>query len=363
MLIYFRDGGGILSNLSSTTNQSNTVTDRILRDMSDGVMMVTTDGTISFINQIALLTLGLSREDVIGKKYVSIFIGLKENDDFNQLILDSIYDHENAHSGIAKYYNGNCTSSLEITTSFLYDDTTSTKIGVIAVFKDITELERLNQLKRESTILFSLLLLAVGVSTFVWQIIASKINNGSLPIWIMSRIIEVIAVVLFIIAITKTSMTMKDLGLYATKGQLSKSLKEGLFYSAVVVIIMVMVKWVISLTSLYFTVGHSFWDWGLVNLSSYTYFLVAPAQEFLAKGVMQGTLNRIMGKSNSTLIIILSSVIFSTLHAFYGAPMMVFAFLLTFALGLLYDKHKNIWGCSLIHWTVGIAGGFLGYFG
>lgn len=342
-------------------HQSETVTKRILRDMTDGVMMISNDGTINFVNNSALDILGRQSVNLIGEKYTSVFLDREENDGFNQLILDSIYDQENAHSGVAKYHHGDAVYSLQLTTSFLYDETTHTKTGVIAVFKDITELERLNQLKQESTLLFSLLMIAVGIYTFIWQIIAGKISDGTIPSYVMTRIIELIAIVLFVIAITKTSITMKDLGLFASKKQLLRSLLVSGLIATALVGLMFTVKVLLTLTGIQINAGQPFWDWHRVNLSTYTYFLVAPIQEFLARGVMQGTLDRIVSTKTGMLAILLSTVIFGVLHACYGIAMMVFASLLSFGLGFLYNKQKNIWGCSVIHWAIGIAGGFLGF--
>lgn len=342
--------------------RNDSVTGRILRDMQDGVMMVSTEGNILFVNNAALGILGFDSDELMDQKYAAVFVGDSANDSFNQLIFDSIYDQENAHSGTTKYHHGGHISTLDLTTSFLYDEKTSKKSGIIAVFKDITEQDRLNRLKKESALLFSLLLIGVGINTFFWQAIAPWINDGTIPSWIMSRMVELIAVILFIVAITRTSMTLKDLGLITQKRELLLSLKEGFIFSIGIFALMCAIKAALAMNGLYLNYGRPFWDWSVVNLSDYTYFLIAPAQEFLARGVTQGTLERIVGNDKKILVVLLSSIIFGTLHASYGFSMMVFAFLMSFALGFLYYKQKNIWGCSVIHWTIGIAGEFLGFY-
>ena len=117
----------------------------ILENMTDGVMTLDIKGKITTFNPAAEKILGIEREDVIDKTFAGIFFQYDGNDDFNQVILDAIYESNDVHNRIVDFNAGGNTVYLSLTTSFLKggEDGGSEKIGVIAVFNDVTELKKL----------------------------------------------------------------------------------------------------------------------------------------------------------------------------------------------------------------------------
>ena len=109
--------------------------------MSEGVMTIGLDGKIMSVNPAASDILGKSEEELVGKVFAGCFFEFEENDAFNQLILDAVYDTSTSHEGIVSFYTGNRTSQLHVTTSYLKDG--DEKIGVITVISDISELVEL----------------------------------------------------------------------------------------------------------------------------------------------------------------------------------------------------------------------------
>ena len=109
--------------------------------MSEGVMTVGLDGKIMSVNPAASRILEINGDDLIGKPFVACFFEFEENDAFNQLILDAVYDTSTYHEGIVAFYTGSRTRQLHVTTSYLKDG--DEKIGVIAVISDISELVEL----------------------------------------------------------------------------------------------------------------------------------------------------------------------------------------------------------------------------
>ena len=51
--------------------------------------------------------------------------------------------------------------------------------------------------------------------------------------------------------------------------------------------------------------------------------------------------------------IFLTSLLFSLMHMPFGFYFMMSAFLLSMALGYVYERHQNLWGCVFLHWCCG----------
>ena len=109
--------------------------------MSEGLMVIGFDGVITHLNSAAEEILSKKASDLIGKKFAKCFFLFEENDQFNQAILDAIYDKTTSHRNIVQYFNGNTFKELSITTSFLHNN--DEKVGIVIVLNDITELVEL----------------------------------------------------------------------------------------------------------------------------------------------------------------------------------------------------------------------------
>ena len=113
----------------------------IMHDMTEGVMTIGLDGVISYVNPAASSILGISADELIGKKFIQCFFENPENDAFNQTILDAVYDSAVTHKNLVSYDTGSSIRQLHVTTSYLRDG--GEKVGVIAVLSDISELTEL----------------------------------------------------------------------------------------------------------------------------------------------------------------------------------------------------------------------------
>ena len=114
----------------------------IMQDMTEGVMTIGLDGVITYVNPAAETILGMTAQDLAGKKFIQCFFEYPENDAFNQTILDAVYDSATTHRNVVAYYTGRNFRQLHVTTSYLHDNI-GAKIGVIVVLSDISELTEL----------------------------------------------------------------------------------------------------------------------------------------------------------------------------------------------------------------------------
>ena len=125
----------------------------ILGNMSDGVMTIDLDGLVMTFNQAAERILGMKSDEVLGTPFGQVFLMLEGNDDFNQVVLDAIYESESIHRKVVDFHVGDKIMALEMTTSFLQEevDGEKKKIAVIVVFNDITEVNKLRDAEKQLT--------------------------------------------------------------------------------------------------------------------------------------------------------------------------------------------------------------------
>ena len=73
------------------------IRESIMRDMSEGVMTISFDGIISYLNPAALQILSHNEQELFGKRFGACFLDREENDAFAQTILDAVYDRDKVY--------------------------------------------------------------------------------------------------------------------------------------------------------------------------------------------------------------------------------------------------------------------------
>lgn len=133
--------------LFKRTLHSSYIFQHIIENMHDGVLTVDYSGMITTVNLAAETILEMKRKDLLHKKYSDIFVHYPENDDFNQIFLDAIYESSMSHHKICNFYTGEKVKALFVTTSLLKikDGAESKSAGVTILFSDVTELQELRE--------------------------------------------------------------------------------------------------------------------------------------------------------------------------------------------------------------------------
>ncbi len=116
------------------------IQEKILNNISGGILFIK-KGRVQYANPAAEKILNKSFAEMQGNSFAEIFIDYDENDDFNQVVLDSIVDHSNAHENIVQYFDGKNIKYFHIKSSALRDGTE--KLGILILLDDITELMKL----------------------------------------------------------------------------------------------------------------------------------------------------------------------------------------------------------------------------
>ena len=119
----------------------------ILDNMSDGVMTVDRDGRVTTLNPAACGLLELEREEILGRAFGEVFLSAEGMDDFSQAVLDAVYDVATGLRRVVEVKIGERTRSLTLVTSYLQEGRGDEvrRLGVIAVFSDITEVKELRE--------------------------------------------------------------------------------------------------------------------------------------------------------------------------------------------------------------------------
>ena len=116
------------------TRENDLIRESIIRDMTEGVVVLGLDGSIQTLNPAAERILGKSAQQLMGKKIAAAFYEYSENDAFNQAVLDAVYDPASMHRHLVPFFTGSETRQLHMMTSYLRDE--ASPIGIILVFSD-----------------------------------------------------------------------------------------------------------------------------------------------------------------------------------------------------------------------------------
>ena len=113
--------------------------------MASGVMLVDDEGGIETFNRAAAEIFGLDRKAVLGRTFAETFLADDAFDEFNEALLAAMYDGDVGHQKVANVSVDGRTVPLSVSTAYLRGPGggDSARRGVVAVFSDISELERL----------------------------------------------------------------------------------------------------------------------------------------------------------------------------------------------------------------------------
>ena len=119
----------------------------VLDNVASGVMSLDTRGTITSFNAAATEITGLAGEAAVGRTFVEVFSHSEGTDEFTDVIFDAVYDSSMIHQRVVEVTLGGKTRSLSVATRYLSEeqDGETVRIGVVAVFSDITEIRELRE--------------------------------------------------------------------------------------------------------------------------------------------------------------------------------------------------------------------------
>ncbi|MBN1200079.1 MAG: CPBP family intramembrane metalloprotease [Bacteroidales bacterium] len=204
-----------------------------------------------------------------------------------------------------------------------------------------------------------------GMSLYVFLTVFALQTEESDPVRVVllrwfSSLFVVSQIIMMVALILRSGYPLSDYGL--TLKQAGRSLYENLLASAVVILLLVLLKVWLKQRGWAFHNRPFIEEKEFQTFFLYFYVVNAPVQEFLARGVLQSSIGRIlMGKRRMFWAVVSTSLIFGMLHTVYSLPVALITLLASLLWGWLYVRHPTIIGVSVCHLLVGLAAILLGY--
>ena len=190
---------------------------------------------------------------------------------------------------------------------------------------------------------FSALLITLTLYYLLWQAISPLVT---LPTYYYARLIEFLGILLFIALALLLPMRFEEMGILVPRALLFRSLALGLGLALAATLPFALIApraLGVPLRAL-FVQG---------DVSRLTYFLVAPLQELLAKGVMYYCFELCLERRHPHVANLLCALVFALFHVVYGVQMMLLSMLLCLTTGWVFQKYRCVWGCAAMHFAIG----------
>ncbi len=226
------------------------------------------------------------------------------------------------------------------------------------------KVEMLIKLRSQLSVIFISTVLLTTFYIFVLGFLESKLicnlpNINQIREY-SSRVVEFITLGIVIIFIRLMRLPLKEFGV--TLVGWKRSALESVAVSIVVIIMLAFFKYFMIQSGSTLFQESAIFNFGYFGISYITYLLVAPMQEFIARGTMQGSLSLLLpGKNSGWLAVLVTSFLFGALHMSHSIALSISALITSLLWGWMYERHKTLVGVSLSHFLVGNAAGLMGY--
>ncbi|WP_028877957.1 type II CAAX prenyl endopeptidase Rce1 family protein [Terasakiella pusilla] len=148
--------------------------------------------------------------------------------------------------------------------------------------------------------------------------------------------------------IRKMKIPFSELG-FTRKG-FRKSLWEGLAFSVLAMAIVFALAWAMEKLGIKETNPAPF----LLG-PTFSYFFHSLLQEMIARGFLQTSFQRFLDDKGGMRSVVLASVLFGVFHLHFGVMAVVMTAISGILFGMLYLRHRNLVGPTLVHFFAGGA--------
>jgi CRP-like cAMP-binding protein len=182
-----------------------------------------------------------------------------------------------------------------------------------------------------------------------WLLIELQVPSDSPVRFWYSRVMEVCALAVFVTLVRRTGMTFADMGIQ-WKG-IGRSIGESLVITGVIMAIM---YWDRARAASALGSPQDIVDFGRLRWTNATYLLVAPLQEWLARGMFQTSVERLLPFRRSGLAaVVIVSLVFAMFHLHISMSLSRAALATSLLWGWMFLRHRNLAGISLSHFLLG----------
>ena len=325
---------------------------KIFDTMSDGIVTIDASGKIRSVNAAFRKIFQVPEEQILtGNSFEKLFLTNKKNvalKKYYHSLTEKNVLHDDAFSITYRTEDGGrIPVEIYVTEGFAEKRADSSELTLL--IKDKSTHIKLRQNQRDCAFIFSGLIFCITTYLMAWSCIRFTLKIR-LSTSVYTLIIEGITFLLFLEIIFMTSFSMSELGLLPKRVNFLRNLKETLILMLSVSAFLFLQNGILFLTG--HNVKSHFLGGSFSGASNY--LLTAFVQEFLARGVIQNCVKTLLRvKYQKFFSILLTSLLFSLMHMPFGFIFMMGAFVLSLVLGIIYERHGNLWGCFLLHWVCG----------
>jgi len=341
---------GIDETAAASEESQDVIYPAIVEHMRDGVLAIDGTGNIISINAPACAILRLKQSDLAGRTFAEAVLARRDLDEVSDAMIDAVYAPDNVLTRDVVMKHEKDERHLVIRTSMLLDRDREHALGVVAIISDVSEKVRGLRERIEFGHLVVLFISMLGFANVATLIIGQHLNVDIYSPAFAWAYLAMIAVPVFVTAY-RLELPAKSLGLTL------ENWRQAVIEGGGVALVMVACLYVGSLfrgpTPVIEGVDYgSFTGVGLVLLLYGPHSFV---QELLSRGVLQGSLARLLNDQAGIRSLLVASLIFGLFHSHFGLPAVLVTGFSGLVFGYLFQRHKNLIGATIAHVAGGVA--------
>ena len=160
------------NNLVQSDGVTKTQKQTIFENMSDGIITVTADGLINYVNSAATQIFDLSEESLVGQSFAETLLSSRKNKAFNRLFKKCSKKNCPSSKETVTYTTPEGQKHLRITISLVKQSTgADSEYGMPILVEDISDAENLKQHERDCALLFAGIVICITLYLSAWSLI------------------------------------------------------------------------------------------------------------------------------------------------------------------------------------------------
>ena len=160
------------NNLVQSDGVTKTQKQTIFENMSDGIITVTADGLINYVNSAATQIFDLSEESLVGQSFAETLLSSRKNKAFNRLFKKCSKKNCPSSKETVTYTTPEGQKHLRITISLVKQSTgADSEYGMLILVEDISDAENLKQHERDCALLFAGIVICITLYLSAWSLI------------------------------------------------------------------------------------------------------------------------------------------------------------------------------------------------
>lgn len=222
-----------------------------------------------------------------------------------------------------------------------------------------TELKAVMKIRENFNFLFLNVVFVLCFISFLVAVISSTnfFKTSGIPVAVVSRLFEIITIIICILFIKKSGLPLKDFGL--TLKNTAPALKEAAIATIIALVGIFSIKYLLVITEI--IPDQKVVDFSRLDYFYAIYFGVAVLQEFISRGVILSTIYSVTTSKNPKFwAIVISSLLFGTSHLHISVSFAFASIVGGLLWGYLYLRTRNLVGVSISHFLIGSLCGLMG---